>query len=452
MKHKLLSIITLYFISVSFSSYDISQIDLPQLTELIKSYENYTSKSYIVGSEQEENIQAIQALFTDPQDADHFNDIKVNRIKSNLFTYLNDVKEVTNNKGSIEANFLNTRFYTCPYYSSSSSENYAIAVCTKEMIIDKEKFYYNLLFVINITDPDDYVLSGVFSKESHKNYLPSCEAVSLNTKTNTKKNINFENNILNQARKNIEKGDELYKNKNYIEAKNLYQAALEMDPNSLIAKERIQACDKLIDSNRIRNMIETYVDNNNYSDAIQLLNELKKANYTYDENWFNEKKQLCELGIKKQEFESIISSGDYYYDNHMYAEAKKIYSKALNLHIDDDLIYQKIQLCNEGDPNYIKNEIQIAYNNAVKSKKYWTSTFRTYLKYEKSGYLTGENYYFMCLMMLENKKVARAMGYSKSLANSLSVEYFFKAKRLGCSNCDMAFLENQVFTNSIYKH
>ena len=440
--------ILLLFLALSIVSFIVKydSVNEKKVLEKVNLYVNNISKIHI-----EDNYYncygTIDELFTEEITPLHFNDINPNKTESTLNEYLRDIESSLGDNIVVEIS--EPIIYSCPYFDRLGDVRpYAIATCTKTININGNKRYYNLIIQIDL---NDYKIFSVYSREKHMDLLPECSSKKLN-KEEEEKQISIKKQIVEQAKDYLDKGNELFKVNDYIGAKRWYEAVLQILPNNLVAKERINDCNQLINSKIFIDRIESEIKNKNYSFALQLLQEIKDKNFVFEVDWHNERKQFCEIEIKKQKFNSFVLSGDYYFNNHMFDEAKKHYIKAFSLHIDDNMIQNKIKLCNEGNPNYVKNEIKKAYNNAVKSEKNWYDTFKTYLKYEKSGYLTGEHYYFMCLMMLENKKVARKMGYSKSLARSLSIEYYFKSKYLGCSKCDMAFLENQVFTNAIYKH
>src|SRR5690606_18671704 len=109
----------------------------------------------------------------------------------------------------------------------------------------------------------------------------------------------------------------------------------------------------------------------------------------------------------------------------MYDEALKHYQEAISYMPNNSYLLQRIEECKRGDTASVAKILQTAYNNAKKSKKNWFDTFNTYASYENTGFLTGEQYYFMCLMMLENyNQIGKKMGYSRNQTYHLARKYF----------------------------
>lgn len=265
-----------------------------------------------------------------------------------------------------------------------------------------------------------------------------------------------EKNIIDEEKKlqsfiksHFDKATKLYEQKKYIEALNIFKEILVLDKTHQSAIDGVNACKKLISTSEKQKTINQFIKQEKFKKALEVLNSESRPNIAFGRDWVSKINKKCKKGIKEKELKQLLANGNYFLSNGQFRKARRYFEQALKLYPNNQSIIDKVIEAREGDPYFVKRQLKLAYNNAVKSKKNYLSTFRTYKKYENSNLLKGDQYLFMMLMMLDKyKKVAKPMGYTKELAKHLSREYFYKTKRTGY---DVSYYENQIFTKSIEK-
>lgn len=380
--------------------------------------------------------------FEDPIKNDHTYDLSDKVRKTFILAYLSDAQKASNIE-SIEIEIEDIELLDCTYFDPKTSQTYTYVKVPKTMIwSNNDKTSYVNYLSVNITN-STYFIENVFddSAITHERYLSPC----LNTKLDTEKQRELSNQIdilYNQV-------SSLYSEKKYLEAIQIVETILLLNPEYQKAKDAKEAIIDLIDVSVIENNLQQLLLDKDVNGALKNLNIAKKytiGNETNHTEW--------ELKIhqteKKLEQELYFQKAGYFYGNQMYQQALPILLQLKAEGFKHPRLDERINICNESDPQLIQKRIKAAYDAAVASKKNYNTTFKTYYKYENSGYLKGTNFHFMCLMMLDNgnKRLLREMGITPNQSKNLVIKYFFKAREMGIDNRD---IETQIFTKNFIK-
>lgn len=249
-------------------------------------------------------------------------------------------------------------------------------------------------------------------------------------------------------KKQLEKADELFKSKKHIEARNIYKTIYQSEIQNKTIFNKIEKCNNIISKESFKKHINLLASIGQYKKALKEINSVSYDNDNEYKIWIKEKKNELNLAILKQDYEKRIKIANTYFRDGEFQKAKKYYVELLDSEFtNQSYLNDKIKRCNEGDPLFVSKLLKTAYINAKKSRKNFLSTFQIYYKYESSGLLSGANYHFMCLMMLEgNRSIKKDFNFDKTKMKYLSKEYFYKAKDLGYNN---SLVENQIFTRNI---
>ncbi len=196
-------------------------------------------------------------------------------------------------------------------------------------------------------------------------WMPSSYAQTGTNEAEKNRNLSFEEVIL--------KGEESYKLKDYPVAKRYFEKALEIDPSSRYAKDRLTA---------IRGFYTDPEDVAKYNAAMEKGNrELSLEHFDQARNWFEialaaqpdsraAKDKLAETDrskadklVKRQQYDKLVADADKLFQAEKRTEAREIYQKAAGLLPDEPVAKQKI---NEIDSWFsAKKAIQDAYDKAV---------------------------------------------------------------------------------------
>ena len=297
-------------------------------------------------------------------------------------------------------------------------------------------------FIIGVDLDAEYPISFAYFNEvarSEKNILtnPSC---STDAQEEESRNIRKR-----QFKIYKDKANQYFINGEYYRARETYEKAKNINPEDQDVLDGIENSNHFIAEKRKKTILDL-IDEKKIQDALVEINKAKKDDQL--DEWYIEKFNFCTIQINLMRDQNELNRADILFENHQTKKALTIYQSLLNSkHLDQFYIKTQIKKCKESDPDYIKKALKKAYDEAVKSKKNYLSTFKTYSKYQNSGLLRGEQYYFMCLMMInKHSAVAKPMGYSRNQAKLLSRVYFYKAKDFGIN---VSFLETQIFTKNI---
>lgn len=323
-------------------------------------------------------------------------------------------------------------------------------------------------------------------------------------------NSSESNDEANQITQTTKKAKQFYRQKDYINAKKQYQWVYQKTKDDTLL-DIINTCNELIGLDGFKNEINSLISKEKYTLALNQLKSIPKQFLALGETeqWVDDKKQLCltksfqqikekidhkiaqgeiyqakdllakinedfymkseikswkiekenevKTLIRKWEHERIYKNAKLYYEKGMYnkslSELEKITGSEF---VDNNEINILKEKCKDGDPQYVQKLLKEAYSKAVKSKKNWLYTYKIYKKYEYTGFLTGDNYFFMMKMNLPSNynNIGKKVGYKRSHCKDFAKKYFYKAKRHRYNKEKLDFFETQIFTSNIknYKH
>ncbi|MEL6918024.1 MAG: hypothetical protein AAFO99_09880, partial [Bacteroidota bacterium] len=246
----------------------------------------------------------------------------------------------------------------------------------------------------------------------------------------------------------LKKAQELYRSQKYPEALDHFKEILINDPSNQTAKDGSRQCKDLIAIKDYQTYIEGLVRKRKYNAALQALKEAETLAIRFDRNWMESIEENCRKGNVQLKFERLLAEADYLLKSHRYKEARNRYEEVLRLSPGNTAIAGKIEKCKNGDPDYVRKEIEKAYNNARRFKKHYISTFKTYKKYENTNLLKGIHYDFMTRLLLRKRsKAAKSIGYSRNYAKHLIGKYYLLAKKKGYDNAELRFIIPKEYRN-----
>ncbi|WP_298370323.1 tetratricopeptide repeat protein [uncultured Lutibacter sp.] len=376
------------------------------------------------------------------QDGNHHNELNPLQYDYSLVQYLAEIEQKYNRKIRVE--IVNQKILKCS--NSHNLKKYAYAKFTKIVQLPNDKpVTYDFLMIIDVTTSEykiDQILLSYINDQQH--LVDHC------SKSTDSEELKRERELLQSQIKNLlESGNNFYSQQNYTEAVKSYELILKLDSKNQDALDGVNNCNYLITSIEYENSIEIFIKEKRYNDALRELENADKNNIKLELTYVNDIKKKCEEGIFQERIDLFLKLGNNYLKNSQFKQAREQYEKGLELDPNNNTLLNKLEESKNGDPYFVEKQLKIAYKNAVKSKKHYLSTFKTYKKFESSKLLTGQNYLFMMLMMLDKPStVVKPMRYSKNLALNLAKEYFYKAKDKGAN---VSFYETQIFTKSIEK-
>lgn len=326
-----------------------------------------------------------------------------------------------------------------------TSANYSYVKVTKDFYYknSSRKSTVNHLLEINVNNPSSYKITNVYElNDINKDlYVNKCLKINANTE---------------QLKKNAIRNDNLYKEvvalyakKEYLEALQIIDDILKVNNQYAQAIDGKQAILDLVNYTYLKEKTQEVLAKNDFISASKIV-AISKKHSVGSISEINKIESLIFKAKENKKQEIAFKEAENYFNQEMYTNALKIYTSLEKKGFQNKLLEARIYDCKEADPNLIKKRITTAYNNAVSSDKHYKKTFKTYYKYENSGYLKGSNYRFMCLMMLGkgNKSLLREMKISKNQAKNMAINYFYKAKKNGI---DMRDIEYMVFTKKFNK-
>jgi len=411
---------------------------------------NYTSQINNLLSQNETSIALSEVYFATlsndiTYDVDLSNDLQEVGLVKNLDSKIGLINYVTilgeDYRAKIKGEFIDKSIQIddC-YLNYSGAKTYLVSI-KKELSYKKITREFN--FIIGVSLETQYPIRFVLFEEVAK-----VDSKIAKTKTCFKSSRQQEIIEVKQRQFKLlkNKADNFYKNKDYYNARETYKKALLLDNSDLDLVDGIRNSNYFITKN-LKQVIENLIANSQFKKALVELNSY--ANNTSHKNqWYLEKSKFCEEKLEIANDNYQLNRANILLKNYQSKKALVIYNTLLDSkHLDIKYIKNQIIKCKESDPNYVRNALTKAYNAAVKSKKNYLETFKTYSKFQNSGLLTGEQYYFMCLMMInKHTTIAKPMGFSRNQARLLSRSYFYKAKNLGIN---VSYLETQIFTKNI---
>jgi hypothetical protein len=306
-----------------------------------------------------------------------------------------------------------------------------------------DKRSYSHYLSIDITEAV-YTIDAVYNDDAvtEQQFISPCMKEALNAEKQLQ--------LAQTISKKYETVTQLYSQTNYLDALIVIEEILELNSEHQESLDAKNAILDLINPDVIDEKITFYLKNNNISDAnrTRLLAQVYHMGTIEDQYLWTNRINVAEKEMK-QTFD--FEKAENFFENEMYQQALPIYLKLQSENYYSEKLKSRITNCKEADPRFVQKKIKEAFNAAVRSKKNAPDTFKTYYKYETSGYLGGGNFRFMCQMMLSrgNKKLLKNMNISISQAKNLAIKYFFNAKELGT---DMKDIEFMVFTQNFNKN
>lgn len=388
-------------------------------------------------------ITSIDLCFEDYTANDHTYDLseKTNKmmVGAYLFEAKNDTKIIEFDALTEELEIL-----PCTYFDSKTSKQYAYVKIPKVMIRKGNvKNTYAHYLAIDITN-QNYLIEAIYKDdiETQQRYITPCMKASLDAERQKElaKNIADKYKIV---------GD-FYAETNYLEALITIEEILELNNQHIESIDAKKAILDLIEPKSIENKITAYLDVKNISSAktTLALAQINGIGSKEEQNQWSQKIKIKEATIK-QEF--AFNKAESYFNNEMFQQALPIYLELQENNFTSEILQSRIKICKEADPEFVQKKIKEAYNIAVKSNgKRANETFKIYYKFENSGYLNGDNFKFMCQIMLSrgNKALLKEMNISSNQAKNLAINYFYKAKNLGQNVED---IEHTIFTKNFDK-
>lgn len=377
---------------------------------------------------------------------DHTNDLQSFNLAQNKNSEIRLTDYITllasDYRGLLKGEFIDKSIIIdeCPV-SMQGKDVYLVTI-KKEIFFQNQTKVFDFLIGVNLNS--EYPISFAFFNEvarSEKN-IPVNVACATDKQEEEIRDIRKRQFIALKSH-----AESYYIKEDYYNARESYRKALILNPEDQDVIDGIDNSNFFIIERR-KEIIQTLINQEQYQNALLEIDKVNPKDQT--DEWYSEKIEICKTNLAAKADKSELNRADVLFENHQTKKALIIYQSLFNsLHVDQTYIGNQIIKCKESDPYFIQSALKKAYNEAVKSKKNYLSTFQTYSKYQSSGLLSGEQYYFMCLMMInKHSAVAKPMGYSKNQAKLLSRVYFYKAKDFGVN---VSFLETQIFTKNIEK-
>lgn len=438
---------SLFIISTFCSVFSVSanniilSVDKDRIVDLTNKYIVLMQKT--INQRLKEFYTEIDICFNDPIINYHTYDLSNKIEKEFIAAYLFDAY---NDTGIIEfnANTEDIEILPCTYFNPTTGKQYTYVKIPKILIrTGNKKAVYKHYLSINISDPQHYFIEEVYNDDAvtQQMYIAPC----MNEHLDAEKQKELAQTIALK----YEKVTQLYSQKNYLEALVIIEDILSINPNHQESLDAKEAVFDLVDYYDLNIKINKALSGNNLDEANRTLSLAKKYSLANSSEILQWEKLIGnkELRIKQ---ELKFQEAENFFNNEMYQQALSIYTKLSSEGANIPNLQNRITFCQDQDPELIQKRIQKAYNEAVASRKNYESTFKTYYKYENSGYLKGTNYQFMCLMMIDkdNKKLLRSLGMSGNQAKNLAIKYFYKAREMGINTRDIEIL---VFTKNFNK-
>ncbi len=433
--------ILFYFGNANASTPNSSNVNKQQIITLTNDYILLLQEA--INQRSGGYLSTISDCFNNYTENDHVYDLNDNIEKMMVGAYLSDAK---NNLQITEFDALTEEMeiLPCTYFNPKTSKNYTYVKLPKIMVRQGDnKQSYNHYLSIDVTT-EKYFIDAIYKDDTTtaQKFIAPCMQKQLDAEKQRQLALVIE--------AKYEEVITLYGETKYLDALVIIEEILDLNKvhqESLDAKDAVL---DLISTATISNRINSALNNRELSNAKNTLDLVEQYGLAISEeiilwrNTINDK----EIEIKLQD---DFDRAEDYFSKKMYQKALEIYVNLKESNFLDNSIDLKIKTCKEADPKYVQNKIKEAYNAAVKSKKNADATFKTYYKFQNSGYLEGSNYRFMCQMMLSkgNKKLLVDMNIPTSQAKNLAIKYFFKASENGK---DMRDIEYMIFTENFNKN
>ncbi|MEX0997619.1 MAG: hypothetical protein WDZ45_11260 [Flavobacteriaceae bacterium] len=415
-----------------------STIDNDAIFNLVNGYITLLQKT--INNKSNEYLSEIDLYFNEPISNSHAYDLSNQLEKEFVLAYYSDASnsiDVVEVEASVEL----AEILSCTYFDNTTSRQYTYVRLPKIMIRkgDKKTSYTHYIS-IDVTNNKNYSIEAVYpeSAETQTRFINPCMKSTLDTKEQMQLGKLIE--------EKYQEVSVLYSKMAYLEALVLTEEILELNPQYTEATDAKESLLELINSEIISKNISNLLSENKISQAgntLQIVSKFNLGTATEIKSWQSEINQ--KESFLKQELN--YKKAENYFNSQMYQQALPILIKLRSEGYNSQNLNSMIKVSQEADPQFVQKKLREAYNAAVKSRKNADDTFKTYYKYENSGYLNGDNYKFMCNQMLGsgNKRLLKEMNISPNQAKNLAIKYFYKAKNLGE---DVSFIENMIFTKN----
>ncbi|MFV0366287.1 MAG: hypothetical protein ACK5JS_07285 [Mangrovibacterium sp.] len=233
----------------------------------------------------------------------------------------------------------------------------------------------------------------------------------------------------------IAEADKNFKSKQYVEAISQYRTALEAKPYDEYANNQIGESEKHIGRQEMYAQYETIIaqadhalSNKNYEEAKRLYNHAKELKVV--EEYPN--KRLAEIGVIEAEqnrlqsledqYLAAIKDGNLLFSNQAYLEAIKLYEKALDYKSNDATAQAKIKEANQAIK---QQDLNSSYTNLIErgdlafAASNYSQSREAYI--QASALFPNESYPKSQLQKIENAIKAQQLAQQKASYDSVLV-------------------------------
>ena len=440
-KYFALLITALFFPITLFGTNETTVLDNEQIIDLTNNYILLLQKT--INQRLGEFLAEMNQCFNDPIANDHTYDLSNKLSRTFIASYLLDAM---NDKELVEFEAVteDLEILPCTYFDPSTSKLYTYVKLPKIMIRKGNKTRnYSHYLSINVSYKN-YVIEAVYDDvaETHQKYIAPCMKETLDAEKQKELAITIT--------KKYDQVTQLYSQTKYLDALVILEEILEINQKHQESLDAKDAIFDLIDVETIDKKINESLATKELTLArtTLTLSQIYKIGTTAQILGWAQLIEKAEVKIQ-QEFD--FKKAENFFKNQMYQQALLVYLVLKRENFNSNIIESRIKTCREADPRFVQNKIKQAYEDVVKSEgKEADNTFKTYYKYENSGYLNGDNFKFMCQMMLSsgNRRLLKDMNISPKQSKNLAIKYFYKAKNMGEDTKDIEF---RVFTRNFNK-
>ncbi len=343
-----------------------------------------------------------------------------------FYDYLTTIEDKYENK--IQVDFKNDYYFTCTakidnkefaYVSVDKTLEY---IGEKQLSIDSKTRKVNLLIGIDISQPAYKINMIVFRPYKEKDN--SCI---LDQKQDEQIALFGEYSKF---------GDSYYSKRDYVSAKNLYEKALIYKANDSRVLSQINLCNNILNFESYKSSAEKNLTEKKFNKAREIFVKIS-SEYSEHKSYTLNKIKECDEGIRIENYNFYKNLGNENYKKRFYSKAVENFNSALKYDKSEiSLINDMIHKSSIADHKYAQTQINHAVYIAEK-KNNLVEAFKILSYYEASNLLSGQNYYFMAMMLDGNEKnIRQKIHYSKRQAYHLAKEYCLKGKNLGNGNAE----------------
>lgn len=236
--------------------------------------------------------------------------------------------------------------------------------------------------------------------------------------------------------------DSYYSKRDYVSAKNLYEKALLYKANDSKVQNQIKLCNNILNFESYKSSAEKFLTEKKFNQAKEIFLKIS-SEYSEHKAYAQSKVKECDEGIRIENYNFYKNLANENYKKSFYAKAIENFRNALNYDKSETAyINEMIHKCSISDQNFAQTQIKKAVYLAEKKNDY-VGAFKILSYYEASNLLSGQNYYFMAMMLDGNQdRIRQKVNYSKKQAYHLAKEYCLKGMSLGNKNAE--FMWNRI--------